>query len=77
MSDKNRNQGEGDREAAKRYNENTRKFVKSGRVDKAARDAANMNDEERRAAEQAEQAGKRRAKELDPEDKRDYSKAKK
>lgn len=77
MSEKNRNQGEGDRESAKRYNEHTEKFVKSGRVEKAARDAVNMSDEERRAAEQAEQAGKRRAKELDPEDKRDYSKAKK
>lgn len=76
MSDKNRNQGEGDRESAKRYNERTEKFVKSGRVDKAAREAVNMSEEEKRAAEQAEQAGKRRAKELDPEDKRDYSKAK-
>jgi hypothetical protein len=77
VSEKNRNQGEGDRESAKRYNEATQKFVKSGRVDKAARDATHMTDEERRAAEQAEQAGKRRAKELDPEEKRDFSKGKK
>lgn len=77
MTEKDRNQGEGDREAARRYNERTRKFVDAGRVDQAARDAANMTEEERREAEQAEQIGKRRAKELDPEDKRDYSKAKK
>ncbi len=77
MSDKSRNQGEGDREAAKRYNERTRRFVESGRVDKAARAAREMTAEEREEAERAERAGKRRAKELDPEDKRDYSKARK
>lgn len=33
------NEGEGSRSAAKQYNEATRKFVESGKVDKAAKDA--------------------------------------
>ncbi len=33
------NEGEGNRTAAKQYNEATRKFVESGKVDKAAKDA--------------------------------------
>lgn len=33
------NEGEGSRTAAKQYNEATRKFVESGKVDKAAKDA--------------------------------------
>ena len=39
MGDTPKNQGEGDRESAKRYNENTREYVKSGKVEKAAREA--------------------------------------
>ncbi len=34
-----KNEGEGNRTAAKQYNEATRKFVESGKVDKAAKDA--------------------------------------
>ncbi len=34
-----KNEGEGSRTAAKQYNEATRKFVESGKVDKAAKDA--------------------------------------
>jgi hypothetical protein len=33
------NEGEGNRTAAKQYNDATRKFVESGKVDKAAKDA--------------------------------------
>jgi len=33
------NEGEGSRTAAKQYNEATRKFVESGKVDKAAKEA--------------------------------------
>ncbi|PWB91917.1 hypothetical protein C5688_02605 [Methylocystis sp. MitZ-2018] len=33
------NEGEGSRTAAKQYNDATRKFVESGKVDKAAKDA--------------------------------------
>ncbi len=63
------NQGEGDRESARRYNEDTQKYVKSGKVDKAAREATEDP--------QAEQKGRERAKEEDPELHRDYSKPEK
>lgn len=71
MEKKPRNQGEGDRESAKRYNENTRKFVESGKVEEAARNAGKGDKQE---MERAEQAGKDRAKELDPAVTRDFSK---
>ena len=65
------NQGEGDREAARRYNEDQRGFVESGKVDEAARKAAGQDPAE---AKKAEQAGRERAKEFDPEESRDHSK---
>jgi hypothetical protein len=34
-----KNEGEGNRTAARQYNEAARKFVESGKVDKAAKDA--------------------------------------
>ena len=40
-----RNQGEGDREAARRFNEDEQKFVQSGRVGEAARQAAPRDDQ--------------------------------
>lgn len=64
-----RNQGEGDRESARRYNEDTEKFTKSGKVDKAAQDA--------KEDPEAERKGRERAKELDPQVHRDYSKPEK
>ncbi|MGE0796974.1 MAG: hypothetical protein AB7G13_05955 [Lautropia sp.] len=66
-----RNQGEGDKEAARRYNEDQQTFVDSGKVDEAARRAGGQDPAE---ARQAEQAGKDRAKEFDPEEARDYRK---
>jgi len=71
MDDKSRNQGEGDRESAKRYNENTQKFVESGKVEEAAKKAGQGD---KHAMERAERAGKDRAKELDPAVDRNYSK---
>ena len=59
-----KNQGEGDRESARRYNENTEKFVESGKVEKAAQEA--------REDLEAERKGRERAKELDPGVHRDY-----
>lgn len=61
-----KNQGEGDREAARHYDEKTREYVESGKVDQAARDAE--------ADPEAEEQGKERAKEFDPEVHRDYKK---
>lgn len=67
MADKN--QGEGNRDAAKHYNEATEKFVKSGKVDQAARDA--------KPDPEAEKQGRDRAKEFDPQEDRDYTRPEK
>ena len=48
--------GEGNYEATAQYNSATRKFVQSGRVAKAARDAAPRNAAEEAEMKQAEQA---------------------
>ncbi|MGD8307797.1 MAG: hypothetical protein PVG98_00050 [Chromatiales bacterium] len=69
--DKTRNQGEGDRESAERYNEDTREFVESGKVDEAAREAGDQAPAE---GEKAEKAGRERAKEVDPAVHRSYDK---
>jgi hypothetical protein len=55
-------QGEGDYEAARRYDKASREFASSGRVEPAARDAA--PDDAREAAEldDAEQKGKSHSK---------------
>jgi hypothetical protein len=63
--------GEGDREAARHYQERTEKFVKSGQVDEAARRAGDQDPEE---AARAEEEGRKRAKEDDPALHRDYKK---
>jgi hypothetical protein len=63
--------GEGDREADRHYRERTEKFVKSGKVEEAAQKAKDQDPEE---AREAEEAGRKRAKELDPEVHRNYQK---
>lgn len=55
-----KNQGEGDKESAARYNKEQQEFVKSGRVDDAAREATEDLD--------AEREGRERAKAFDPEE---------
>ena len=60
--------GEGDREAAHRYNESAREFVESGNAEDAP-DPAGQPEE---SAAWAEREGKARAKELDPEVHRNY-----
>ncbi|MEQ8660005.1 MAG: hypothetical protein RLW62_04250 [Gammaproteobacteria bacterium] len=66
------NQGEGNREAAREYNEAQREFVREGKVEEQATDRREMSEAERREAEQAEAAGKARAREKDPNVVRDY-----
>ena len=66
--------GEGNREADRHYRERTREFVESGRVEEAAERARNQTPEEAREDEKAEEEGRRRAKEVDPEVHRDYDK---
>lgn len=71
-----RNKGEGDPEAARRYNEAQQEFIKSGKVQQQEEDRRNISDSERSELEKAEKAGASRAKEEDPAIKRDYSKPK-
>lgn len=68
------NQGEGDREAARRYSEGAREFVESGKVKEAAERAKDQDPAE---GEAAEKAGKERAKEFDPAETRNYQKPEK
>lgn len=62
MSNKPDNQGEGNKEADRRYRESTREFVESGKVDEAAADAATMSAEELAEARRAEAEAKAHAK---------------
>lgn len=65
------NQGEGNREAAKAYNEETQRFVEAGKVEKSAAEAkAAVEGEEKADLEEAEREGRARAKEFDPNVKR-------
>lgn len=76
MTTKQRNEGEGNKTAAKQYNEATKKFTQSGKVqEQASRAEAARSGGERRSLDQAEQAGKRKAKEEDPQLHRDYAKS--
>jgi hypothetical protein len=59
-------EGEGSYSGSKDYNERTKKFVQSGKVDKAARDAQPKSEEEKHAMQKAERIGKERAKGEDP-----------
>ncbi len=59
-------EGEGSYSGSKDYNERTEKFVKAGKVDKAAHEAAPKSEEEKHAMQKAERLGKQRAKGEDP-----------
>jgi hypothetical protein len=59
-------QGEGNRTAARRYNEETTDFAQSGRVEQAAREARPAGAEEARDMERAEAEGKSHARGEDP-----------
>jgi hypothetical protein len=65
--DRTKNQGEGDKESARKYNEATEAFAKSGKVDGAAKDAEKaLEGSERDELIQAERDGKARSKGEDP-----------
>jgi len=67
-----RNEGEGNREADRHYREATERYVADGKVAHAAKEAERALDDEgeRTELEQAEQLGRSRAKEHDPETRR-------
>jgi hypothetical protein len=71
-----KNEGEGNRTAAREYNEAQERFVKSGQVGERARDAARDLDKDsiRRELEHAEAVGRRHNADEDPEVKRSYKK---
>ena len=64
--EKDKVEGEGSYSGTKDYNERTKKFVDSGKVDKAAHDAAPKNTEEEQSMQKAERLGKQKAKGEDP-----------
>lgn len=66
MSKQKEMQGEGNRQAAKNFNDAQQKFVKSGRVKTAAKETKPKSKEEANELERAEAEGRSRAKEEDP-----------
>jgi hypothetical protein len=62
MGSKQNVYGEGNYKATREYNAATKKFVESGRVDAAARDAAPRSEQEAQEMKAAEQAALLRAK---------------
>jgi hypothetical protein len=65
-----RNEGEGNKTAAREYNEAQRRFVESGKVEEKAREAEKALDSEKEALERAEAIGKSHAHGEDPAVKR-------
>jgi hypothetical protein len=65
-----RNEGEGNKTAAREYNEAQRRFVESGKVDEQARQAEKSLDVEKRELQRAEAVGKRHLHGEDPAAKR-------
>ena len=66
MERKDKVEGEGSYTGSKDYNERTKKFVDSGKVDEAARNAEPRSEEEKQSMQKAERMGKERAKDEDP-----------
>jgi hypothetical protein len=66
-----RNEGEGSRSAARQYNEGATKTAHKKKMP----NAAPRSEQEREEMERAEEAGRARAKELDPEEDRNYSRS--
>ena len=69
---RSRNEGEGNRTAAREYNDAQRDFVKSGKVKDTARQAERALDREKRELDEAEAIGRSREKAEDPAVKRKY-----
>ena len=67
-----RNEGEGNKTAAREYNEAQRRFVESGKVAEKAREAERALDRDKRELQRAEAIGKRHKAAEDPEIIRKY-----
>jgi hypothetical protein len=66
MERKDKVEGEGSYSGSKDYNQRTKKFVESGKVDEAARAAKPKSEQERHEMQKAERMGKQHAKGEDP-----------
>ena len=66
MKPKDKVEGEGSYTGSKDYNERTKKFIDSGKVDEAANDASPKSEQEAHEMQKAERLGKQRAKGEDP-----------
>ncbi len=66
MKRKDKIEGEGSYTGSKDYNERTKKFVDSGKVEQAAREAKPKSEQEAHEMQKAERIGKQRAKGEDP-----------
>ena len=55
-------EGEGSYSGTKDYNKRTEKFLKSGKMNKAAKEAEPKSEEEKHAMQKAERIGRQRAK---------------
>jgi hypothetical protein len=66
MKRKDKIEGEGSYTGSKDYNERTKKFVESGKVEQAANDAKPESEQEAQEMQEAERIGKQRAKDEDP-----------
>ncbi len=58
-TDKDPNQGEGDKVSARHYNREVREFIADGKVDEAAREAAHYVESEPSDAQRAERRAKK------------------
>jgi hypothetical protein len=67
MPNPNKEYGEGNYKATREYNDATAEFVKSGRVDDAARNAEPRSPEERNEMRKAERTGSAKSKGEDPQ----------
>ena len=63
---KDKVEGEGSYSGTKEYNERQRKFMESGKVEDAARDAQPQSEQEKHEMQKAERIGKQHAKGEDP-----------
>jgi len=62
MERKDKVEGEGSYSATKDYNQRTKKFIDSGKVDQAAEDAKPESEQEAQEMREAERIGKQKAK---------------
>ena len=60
--DQDKVEGEGSYTGTKDYNKRTKKFIQSGKVEQATKDAAPKSEQEARELQEAERIGKQHAK---------------